>query len=69
MENEVVENVSSPEPVKPVTEKLLDDVAAAKTSQNKFAVLKKLIESVGLSDRDVVETVFNLVSVTFLFCL
>ena len=65
----MVENVSSPEPVKPVTEKLLDDVAAAKTSQNKFAVLKKLIESVGLSDRDVVETVFNLVSVTFLFCL
>ena len=37
-------------------------VANAKTAKTKFAVLKTLIEAVEISDRDILDTVFNLVS-------
>ena len=37
-------------------------VANAKTPKTKFAVLKTLIEAVEISDRDILDTVFNLVS-------
>ena len=37
-------------------------VANAKTPKTKFAVLKTLIEAVEVSDRDILDAVFNLVN-------
>ena len=45
-----------------VPKDLSNAVAQAKTPKTKFAVLKTLIEAVEISDRDILDTVFNLVS-------
>lgn len=45
-----------------VPSELTEAVSRAHTAKEKFAVLKKLSEAVEISDRDLVDTVFNLVS-------
>lgn len=44
---------------------LTEEVTNAHSAESKFAVLKKLSEAVEISDRDLVDTVFNLVSCIF----
>jgi len=53
---------NSEERVKSVPTDITTAVANAKTPKTKFAVLKTLIEAVEVSDRDILDTVFNLVS-------
>ena len=47
---------------KSVPTDLSNAVALAKTAQKKFEVLKSLIQAVEIPDRDVLDTIFNLVS-------
>ena len=61
-ENEEKTEKSKPNGTKSLPQDLTNVGAQAKTAKTKFAVLKTLIDAVEVSDRDILDTVFNLVS-------